>query len=193
MATEHFTNEHCFIRTHPQQRVLEFGFFPASFEMTNDEFRQFVRQILETSMRTSPKAILSNGVERQYAVPPDLQAWAVGLLVPAWNKLGCRRYAQVQPKEYFAKLSAQQIIEEAAEALPGMIQIKVFPNLEKAWEWLRARGGAPRNVSSGPAPSPRRDAPGARRKNGASTPSKAPPRHPRPPASWDAAAPAGSS
>lgn len=106
----------------------------ANTEYIGDEnFQEAQLKILEMAKRYQPNCVLTNVQDLRYTIPPEMQEWAAQEIIAKMIPLGLMRLAYIIPKDFYAQLSVEQLVDE----LPILNFTTAFFIDEKtATEWL---------------------------------------------------------
>jgi hypothetical protein len=82
-----------------------------------------------------PESLLSDAREMAFIITPDLQEWIAKTISPRFAGAGIRKIAFILPKDIFAQLGLEQMIEESTTQ-KSTIDVRYFDDLEKAIYWV---------------------------------------------------------
>lgn len=126
-----------------QSNYTEIEFFPDTnlqiqtwIHTTNfnsELYKQEVSANANNVIENKAKLLISNALNFEYIVVPDLQEWSSNNFFDKIISAGCEKYAIVLGEDIFTKVSVEQTVDER-EA--GKLIIKYFNNLEDAQNWI---------------------------------------------------------
>jgi hypothetical protein len=115
----------------PEIDQIEHHWSEESYEMTEEEFKDFQLKNLEIAREVTPKRLFVDSIHFKFTVVPEIQDWINQDLHPKFEKMGMKKIAFLMSKDFFAHFSIQQIFEECQ-----YFQVGYFEKEEKAKDWL---------------------------------------------------------
>jgi len=135
MRKEVFRNAFVHFDFDEQSKVFFAVYLPETEKLNEELFKNLIYEQLKYVSHYQPTYYLDNALELNFAISPELQSWAIGLVVPKWLGVGVRKYAQIVPKDFIVNLSMEQIVDEGLErGIP--IETKFFDNEQDALVWF---------------------------------------------------------
>lgn len=104
--------------------------------MSDDEWKDLMKKLLEVTKNCKPKYILDDNTERLYSYSPEMQAWTLEVFIETWHKNGLKKYVQILPKDFIGELSAEQIVEMANINFSEIFENTFVATLDEAVRWL---------------------------------------------------------
>lgn len=102
--------------------------------LTDEIYRKEVLNIVNTVKKYQPKIVLDDARLFNMPIVPETQEWVALTAVDVYSEI-IEKYAMVMPKEIFAKVSAEQNINEV-KRIGNTTESKQFDSVEEAKKWL---------------------------------------------------------
>ncbi|PWJ44525.1 STAS/SEC14 domain-containing protein [Sediminitomix flava] len=111
--------------------------FPESFSMTDDEYREEVMLFSDLILEFEAEFSLSDSVDFLFTVSPETQKWVVDQqftrALDSEDNEGLRKIAVVMSNDMFAQLSTEQIIDDDTVKA---FETQFFNEQKDAEKWL---------------------------------------------------------
>ncbi len=103
-------------------------YFSNRFKIKNDkQYKESINKAAEALQTLKPEFLIISNKEVKYPVSPDLQEWAIKIIVPIVLKYGLKKVVYIAGEDFIENIAFQQIVERAK-----MIGINIdFANTEK--------------------------------------------------------------
>ncbi len=123
------------------QSYLYINWFPATEDMTYQEYKNVFHEIAEIVEANRVKYWLGNLVDFRFVVLPELQTWIVERINPKFVEAGLKKMAITVPRDFFSEIALSQSVDEINESnaeQANSFKIQYFENEEGAKNWLLA-------------------------------------------------------
>ena len=131
---EIYKDEYLVCRFNSDLSLLEQKWLETTEDMSIDSFKKLSFKLLELYKKCDANKLLTDGTDFKFSISPELQEWTVKNIISGFIEKGITKYANVVPKDLFANVSAEQMIEEGIDAYP--FTVKYFDSLDTAYKWL---------------------------------------------------------
>ena len=115
----------------PDLEQTEHHWSKESYEMSEEEFKNFQLKNLEIAKQTFPKRLLVNTVDFKFTVTPEIQDWINQDLHPQFERMGMKKIAFLMSTDFYAHFSIEQIFDDCR-----FFQVEYFDQEENARLWL---------------------------------------------------------
>ena len=110
--------------------------FKATKDMTEEEYKKASVSVPQLAGEYGAKKILINAIDSLFPVSPKLQDWVNENTIPQYLRVGIEKVAILLPKEFFAQVSVEQIVDDSITVAQKKIQY--FKNESQARKWLNS-------------------------------------------------------
>ncbi len=115
------------------EKFIEFTWFEASEEMTDDKFKEIMLDYAEMVEKHKPKRIVADIKRLKFLISPELQKWTDNNVFKRTLEAGLLKDAYVAPENVVAHMSSEQLFDEAHVSQK---ERKFFEHKEDAIKWL---------------------------------------------------------
>lgn len=130
-------NEYLTVSWNRTQDLIILDWTPRTYYMDDDEFKQNLNSVSDFVQKHQIKHFLSNTIEFDYVITPDIQAWVASEFNQKLHQAGLRKMAIVMPQAYFTQTSVQQTLKEMKkQRKDGSFESLYFGDLQTAKDWL---------------------------------------------------------
>jgi hypothetical protein len=136
MTKEVFKSKFALATFNEQTKTYILKYYPETGNMTNEEWKTLMRDLLKITEKYKPQYIIDDNSERLYAYPPEIQAWTLELFIDSWNRNGLKKYVQILPKDFIGELSGEQIVEMANMKFSEIFDNTFVEDYESAIKWI---------------------------------------------------------
>ncbi len=106
---------------------------PETLYMTDGDFKKELLEWSKLISKYKPTKGIIDATEFYFVVSPELQVYSLKETFKIALNNGLNKLGIVQPKDFFAKLSVEQLFDK--ENI-GSLNLNFFTSLEKAEQWL---------------------------------------------------------
>lgn len=114
---------------YPEKQFVEFIWLPATADMDDEEYKEYVRKQLKAIQDNKSTAIVVDGRNFAYTIDPDMQEWVDNEISPKYIEAGIESMNVVLPSEVFSSAAIEQLLEEAKTS---KIETKYYDSLDEA-------------------------------------------------------------
>lgn len=125
------------MQLHEAEKMLEMQTLPSSNFMSDDDFKDIMLRYAELMEQHRCQRLLLDTSQSAFTTSPELQRWTAENIAERTLRAGLRRTATVLPKDIFAAVSLEQLMDEKEIAQSGMA-IRYFGDRDEAIAWLTA-------------------------------------------------------
>jgi len=116
-----------------QEKSLMLATDTSSISYTDQDVIKLFEDFSQIILKYKPKYLLSNDQLRTSVYDVELQNWIAEKMIQTCAEAGVERFVIVQPEEFVASLSTEQVAEEAID-LP--FDFTFCATVEQAYTWL---------------------------------------------------------
>ncbi len=116
----------------PENHMIKLTWLPETITMTDDIFKAELTKYAEIVEQYHPHFLLIDTSAFAMTVVPETQEWVQNNIHPRSLKAGIQKIAYVTSKDFFAKISIEQTMEDSIL----MSITKYFDNRQDAISWL---------------------------------------------------------
>jgi hypothetical protein len=113
------------------QSLIEHHWTPASYEMTEEEFKKEQLIYLKFVKKLTPLKGFINSKDFMFTITPSTQDWLNSIIHPIYENMGFQKAAFLISNDFFAYVSIRQVFEEFRP-----FEIQYFEKEDAARQWL---------------------------------------------------------
>lgn len=124
---------------YPELSLMTYHWQPANFAMTDAEYQDNMRQLLQLLSKHKPINVIADFRESEYVVVPTMQVWLSEYIIKPAVQISMKKLFLVLRKEdLIQELSLEQILEEAKDFA---FQSFTLHSIDTALEYVKAKQG----------------------------------------------------
>ncbi len=134
-----FQNNYLHISYQPDLSLMRVSYFPATAQMTEEEWKECSMEVLGRIKELRPRFLLSDNQQMFFVITIELQTWFARTILYFTQQgfFNVEKFALVMPEEFIAELAVEQTIEETKTMKTSFaLQQKLFINVNEAEKWL---------------------------------------------------------
>ncbi len=115
------------------QSLLVVQWSECTKKLTRELFFSEITHVHDIIDDKKPHFLLGDDTNFKFLIPVELQEGALKKTIARTNKIGLKKFAHIQSKEFIAALALEQTFEENKEK---KYQDKLFNSIDDARKWL---------------------------------------------------------
>lgn len=124
---------------YPDLSLMTYHWKSANFAMTDAEYQDTMRQLLQLLSEHKPVNLIADFRESEYVVVPTMQVWLSEHIIKPAVQISMKKLFLVLRKEdLIQELSLEQILEEAKDFA---FQSFTLHSIDTAFEYVKAKQG----------------------------------------------------
>ncbi len=113
-----------------QKKLLEYRWKENSENMTEQDYRKTVEDLLLIIRTYEPRLLLGDSRLQNFPLSLELQKWLSEEVLQKFMEYGVERYAFVNSNNVFIEMAYEQVFSDA------MVYVEFFRDRDTAYDWL---------------------------------------------------------
>ncbi|WP_020532587.1 hypothetical protein [Flexithrix dorotheae] len=118
-----------------QKQLLISTWLPFTRDMEEIDFKDEMLQLTLHISHYKANYLLTVTNNMKFTISTEIQDWIVEIILPMLEESALKKQAMVSPKDFFAKLSLEQTIDDVEKNQPKHAT-RMFESFEEAMKWL---------------------------------------------------------
>lgn len=117
----------------PDKSLLTITWTTQTMNMTEDDFKQVLLEILAFIKKNKVEWYLADTQEFKFSIIPEVQDWTNTHFLPQIFELGVKKMAIIVSEDLFSQVSIEQVLEDNQSGM----QSAYFKTTDEALQWLK--------------------------------------------------------